>query len=153
MGREGSIKSFFRGNLTNCVKVAPETAIKLTINEEIRHLIESFWNDHDDAPHPDSPDRVRSNATASTSTGANAQSIPFSARVVVGGLSGAVAQTIIYPLEVVKTRLAVAPPRTYHGILDCLVKTAAKEGFPSLYRGMVPSLIGILPYAGIGTFE
>ena len=37
----------------------------------------------------------------------------------------------------------------YKGIWDALKKISKTEGFFSLYRGYVPNLIGIIPYAGI----
>jgi len=59
------------------------------------------------------------------------------------------AQTSIYPMEVVKTRLAVAPPGAYSSIFDCLGKTAAADGVAGLFMGLKPSLLGIIPYAGV----
>eukprot|EP00918_Siedleckia_nematoides_P044627 GHVU01097581.1.p1 GENE.GHVU01097581.1~~GHVU01097581.1.p1 ORF type:complete len:309 (-),score=15.63 GHVU01097581.1:551-1477(-) len=66
-----------------------------------------------------------------------------------GGYAGVTAQFLIYPLEVVKTRLAVAAPRTYAGGWDCLSGTYRREGLAALYRGLAPSIIGIIPYAAI----
>ena len=37
----GTIKAFFRGNGTNVLKIAPETAIKLTFNDRIKRSIVS----------------------------------------------------------------------------------------------------------------
>lgn len=58
------------------------------------------------------------------------------------------AQGFIYPMEVVQTRLAVSPPGTYSGIADALGKIARLEGSRALFRGLTPTMIGILPYAG-----
>mgnify|MGYP001810441394 CR=1 FL=1 len=49
----------------------------------------------------------------------------------------------------VRTRLAVCPSGTYRGIADCVRKVLAQEGWRAFYRGMVPSMLGILPYAGV----
>lgn len=57
-------------------------------------------------------------------------------------------QLLIYPMEVVKVRLAVTPHGTYQGIWDVLRRVMRKEGIKGLYRGLTPSLIGIFPYAG-----
>ena len=38
---------------------------------------------------------------------------------------------------------------TYLGIVDCARKVLAQEGWRAFYRGMVPSMLGILPYAGV----
>lgn len=70
-------------------------------------------------------------------------------RVLIGAMSGAFAQAAIYPLELVRTRLAVSPPNTYRGIADCAVKVWRQEGWRAFYRGALPGMLGILPYAGV----
>lgn len=37
----------------------------------------------------------------------------------------------------------------YKGILDCGLQITKKEGMMALYRGFLPNLLGIIPYAGI----
>ena len=70
-------------------------------------------------------------------------------RMVAGAMAGATAQAIIYPLELVRTRLAVCPSGTYRGIADTARKVWVQEGPRAFYRGVVPSMLGILPYAGV----
>ena len=48
-----------------------------------------------------------------------------------------------------KCRLAVAPPGTYTSLSDCLMKITQASGARGLYSGLSPSLIGIVPYAGV----
>lgn len=52
-------------------------------------------------------------------------------------------------VQVLKTRLALGKTGQYRGMYDCLKQILAKEGGRALYRGLSPSLIGIIPYAGI----
>jgi solute carrier family 25 phosphate transporter 23/24/25/41 len=113
-------RAFFRGNGVNVLKVAPETATKFIAFDVLKKMI---------ARDPD-------NASASD-------------RFIAGGAAGAIAQTLVYPLETVKTRMTVSVPGTYSSIRHCLVATASSEGIPALYRGLVPSAMGIVPYAGI----
>lgn len=68
---------------------------------------------------------------------------------MAGACAGAFAQTAIYPLEVLKTRLALRKTGQYKGILDAVMKIYANEGIRSFYRGYVPNILGIVPYAGI----
>ncbi|CAL5218925.1 g671 [Coccomyxa viridis] len=126
MVTEGTTSAFFRGNGTNVIKIAPETAIKLSCNDRIKHMV---CEDIDD--------------------------ITPGQRMLSGALAGAIAQFAIYPLELVRTRLAVCPMGTYRGIWDCWGQIVRKEGWSCFYRGLTPSLIGILPYAGVDimTFE
>uniref|UniRef100_A0A8C5XCL2 Mitochondrial adenyl nucleotide antiporter SLC25A24 n=1 Tax=Microcebus murinus TaxID=30608 RepID=A0A8C5XCL2_MICMU len=70
-------------------------------------------------------------------------------RFISGSMAGATAQTFIYPMEVVKTRLAVGKTGQYSGIYDCAKKILKYEGFGAFYKGYVPNLLGIIPYAGI----
>ena len=114
---EGGAIAFFRGNSANCVKIAPESAIKFFAYERTKLL-------------------VCRDASAPT----------MLERFVSGGTAGAIAQTVIYPLETAKTRLALNSE--YHGIWDCLSRTAAAEGPAALFRGLGASLLGVVPYAG-----
>ncbi|KAK9278607.1 hypothetical protein L1049_028180 [Liquidambar formosana] len=124
--KEGGLLGFFRGNGLNVVKVAPESAIKFCVYEMLKSVI-------GDAKGKDKGD------------------IGTSGRLIAGGMAGAVAQTAIYPLDLVKTRL-----QTYAceggkvPKLKILTKDIwSQEGPRAFYRGVVPSLLGIIPYAGI----
>lgn len=48
-----------------------------------------------------------------------------------------------------KTRLALRKTGQYKGILDAAIKIHANEGISSFYRGYIPNILGIVPYAGI----
>lgn len=48
-----------------------------------------------------------------------------------------------------KTRLALRKTGEYKSISDAARKIYMREGWKSFYRGYVPNLIGIIPYAGI----
>jgi solute carrier family 25 (mitochondrial phosphate transporter), member 23/24/25/41 len=52
-------------------------------------------------------------------------------------------------MEVLKTRLALRKTGEYTGMLDAAKKIYHKEGLRSFYRGYIPNLLGIIPYAGI----
>jgi len=70
-------------------------------------------------------------------------------KFLAGGAAGAIAQFLIYPMEVIKTRLATASSGTYSGTIDCFKSIYYTEGKCALYRGLCPSMLGIIPYAGI----
>ncbi|KAK6267061.1 hypothetical protein QUC31_017898 [Theobroma cacao] len=125
--REGGILGFFRGNGLNVLKVAPESAIKFYMYEMLKEFIIKAKGGKDKAE------------------------IGAAGRLIAGGLAGAVSQTAIYPMDLVKTRL-----QTYSceggkiPNLGALSKDIwIQEGPRAFYRGLVPSLLGIIPYAGI----
>uniref|UniRef100_A0A7N8XPI2 Solute carrier family 25 member 24 n=1 Tax=Mastacembelus armatus TaxID=205130 RepID=A0A7N8XPI2_9TELE len=70
-------------------------------------------------------------------------------RFMAGSLAGATAQTAIYPMEVMKTRLTLRKTGQYSGMFDCAKKILKKEGVKAFYKGYIPNILGIIPYAGI----
>ena len=48
-----------------------------------------------------------------------------------------------------KTRLALGSTGQYRGMADCCRQILRREGPRALYRGLTPSLVGVIPYAGI----
>uniref|UniRef100_UPI00358F9666 calcium-binding mitochondrial carrier protein SCaMC-2-like isoform X1 n=2 Tax=Myxine glutinosa TaxID=7769 RepID=UPI00358F9666 len=120
MLREGGVRSLWRGNAVNVLKIAPESAIKFTAYEQIKKLI-----------------------------GSQQENIGLQERMVAGSLAGLTAQTIIYPMEVLKTRLALSRTGEYNSIVGCAQRLLQLEGLRAFYKGYVPNMLGIIPYAGI----
>ncbi|KAJ6640847.1 Calcium-binding mitochondrial carrier protein SCaMC-1 [Pseudolycoriella hygida] len=121
MLKEGGVRSFWRGNGINVLKIAPETAIKFAAYEQVKRMI-------------------RQNES---------RQMTIYERFVAGACAGVFSQTVIYPFEVLKTRLALRKTGQYKGIADATVKIFQAEGVRSFYRGYIPNLLGIIPYAGI----
>ncbi|KAM8828018.1 calcium-binding mitochondrial carrier protein SCaMC-2-B isoform 1-T1 [Spinachia spinachia] len=120
MIREGGVRSLWRGNGINVIKIAPESAIKFMAYEQMKRLI-----------------------------GSNQETLGIAERLVAGSLAGVTSQSSIYPMEVLKTRLALRKTGQYSGILDCAKHIYQKEGVAAFYKGYVPNMLGIIPYAGI----
>ncbi|KAF8944057.1 hypothetical protein BGZ47_004720 [Haplosporangium gracile] len=96
---QGGVKTFFRGNGLNIIKIAPESAIKFytyeTSKSFIVHHMPSMTVQHH---HPPS-----SNITHSSPV--HVPEIATSGRFLAGGIAGLVSQFSIYPLETIKTRI------------------------------------------------
>lgn len=45
--------------------------------------------------------------------------------------------------------MALRKTGQYSGMLDCARKILAREGVAAFYKGYVPNMLGIIPYAGI----
>lgn len=79
--------------------------------------------------------------------------------LVCGSLAGAVGQTVAYPFDTVKKRLQAqalgSGEHYYSGSLDCARRVVRDEGVLALYRGTLPNLARIAPYAAVmfSTFE
>ncbi|XP_037818194.1 calcium-binding mitochondrial carrier protein SCaMC-2 isoform X1 [Lucilia sericata] len=121
MLKEGGLRSMWRGNGINVIKIAPESAIKFAAYEKIKRLIR----------------------------GDDKRQMTIGERFMAGAAAGGISQTAIYPMEVLKTRLALRKTGQYSGILDAAKKIYVHEGLRSFYRGYIPNMLGIIPYAGI----
>ncbi|KAL1089911.1 hypothetical protein V6Z11_D07G052900 [Gossypium hirsutum] len=124
--KEEGLLGFFRGNGLNIVKVTPESAIKFYTFEMLKDVIGEHMGD-------------------------NKGDIGAGGKLVVGGVAGAVAQSTIYPMDLVKTRLQTCASEG--GKAPHLGKLTrdiwVQEGPRAFYKGLVPSIFGIIPYASI----
>lgn len=118
--RQGGFLAFFQGNTANVIKVMPESGVKFWAYDAAKAVICA------DPRHP----RVQE-------------------RLMAGAFAGAASCVAIYPLEVAKTRLAVASPDLYQGVLHCMREAVRHEGPLALYKGLGASLIGIMPFSAV----
>jgi len=121
MLNEGGVKGLWRGNGINVMKIAPESALKFGVYDELKKMIK----------------------------GDQKRELDISERLAAGSAAGAIAQTVIYPLEVMKTRLALRKTGEFKGIFEFAKEMYKAEGFKVFYKGYWPNLCGIIPYAGI----
>ena len=77
--------------------------------------------------------------------------VPFIQKLIVGGIAGIVGTSIVYPLDMVKTRLQrqTTGPMKYKGPWDCFKTICREEGPSGLYRGILANLIGVTPEKAI----
>lgn len=117
---ESGWKGFYRGNGTNIIKIAPESAVKFWAYESIKRML------------------CRDSSAPA-----------IKEKLIAGSAAGAISQTAIYPLEITKTRLAVSAPGEYRGIMHCISSIVRTDGVSALFRGLLPSVVGVIPYAGV----
>ncbi|KAJ2707286.1 mitochondrial aspartate-glutamate transporter agc1, partial [Coemansia spiralis] len=76
-------------------------------------------------------------------------SVRLLAKLGNGALAGVTGVSVIFPLDMVKTRLQNQKPvhgkLPYAGAVDCFRKIVRGEGVRGLYRGLVPNLAGVTP--------
>lgn len=118
---ENGMRSFFRGNFVNCVKIAPESSVKFFAFDHFKRLLGD-------------PDSAVQRFAAGAAAGVSSQLSIYPMEVVKvrpRGGSGA------NRLTRTQTRLSVAP-KAYTGIVDCFVKIRAQEGVRGFYKGVGP---------------
>lgn len=72
---------------------------------------------------------------------------------LMGGFSGAVGASLVYPANLLRTRLqsqgTAIHPRTYTGIVDVTRQTLKGEGVRGLFKGLTPNLLKVVPAVSI----
>jgi solute carrier family 25 phosphate transporter 23/24/25/41 len=127
----GGFVNFFRGNGLNVAKIAPESAIKFFAYEQSKVVVANLMGTSD------------------------ISSIGMSGRFLSGGLGGVISQFAIYPLDTIKTRIMSSLGVSLNAPPDgsILLRTASEmwktQGLRSFYKGLIPALVGVFPYAAV----
>ncbi|KAG1674436.1 hypothetical protein FOA52_012964 [Chlamydomonas sp. UWO 241] len=117
--REEGILAFWKGNSLNVVRIFPYSAAQLSANDSYKRLLA-------DENHE----------------------LTLARRLTAGAFAGMTATALTHPLDTVRLRLAL-PKHPYSGATNAVVTIARTEGLAALYKGLVPTLIGIAPYAAL----
>ncbi|GJP42898.1 hypothetical protein CLOM_g2428 [Closterium sp. NIES-68] len=115
----------FRGNAINVLRVAPSKAIEMFTYETVKRAL---------TPTPGLPPPLPF-------------LLPLPISSIAGSSAGIASTVLMYPLELVKTRLTVNP-HLYRGFFHAFHRIAREEGVGALYRGLAPSVMGVIPYSG-----
>nr|CAB3449259.1 unnamed protein product [Digitaria exilis] len=110
----------FRGNAVNVLRVAPSKAIEHFTYDTAKKFL---------TPKADEPPKI-----------------PIPTPLVAGALAGVASTLCTYPMELIKTRVTIEKD-VYDNVAHAFVKILREEGPSELYRGLTPSLIGVVPYA------
>eukprot|EP00177_Eucheuma_denticulatum_P005566 GFKZ01010114.1.p1 GENE.GFKZ01010114.1~~GFKZ01010114.1.p1 ORF type:complete len:1193 (-),score=162.98 GFKZ01010114.1:275-3853(-) len=148
---ESFLKAMFRGNGANVLRIVPNAAIQLLVvkrlseNQVMRRLMSESERSPTLAGHgsQNSETNVRL-----VSGGTKARAVEA---VLIGGIAGMVGATATYPLDFIRGRLTLQRNgfEVYRGALHGISEAIRKEGVGSVYRGLVPTLLGVFPYVGI----
>lgn len=131
---DGGLRVWYRGVTMGLVGMFPYSAIDMGTFELLKQTYKTYYAKqngcHEDDINP-----------SNIATG------------IIGASSGAFGATVVYPLNVVRTRLqtqgTVMHSATYTGIWDVTKKTIAKEGVRGLYKGLTPNMLKVAPALSI----
>ncbi|XP_037105676.1 mitochondrial coenzyme A transporter SLC25A42-like [Syngnathus acus] len=119
--------SLWRGNSATMVRVMPYAAIQFYSHEQYKKVLGGHY-------------------------GFQGKALPPLPRLLAGSLAGTTAAMLTYPLDMVRARMAVTAKEMYSNIMHVFVRISQEEGFKTLYRGFTPTILGVIPYAGITFF-
>lgn len=73
-------------------------------------------------------------------------------KIINGGIAGIIGVSVVFPLDLVKTRLQNQPDgekKMYKSMFDCFKKTYRAEGYFGMYRGSAVNILLITPEKAI----
>jgi len=121
----------FKGNGANCLRIVPNSAVKFLTYEQTTRVWMNFRRDRSQP----------------------GEEVKLSAyeRLGAGAAAGIVAMSATYSLDMVRGRLTVqeSGKPQYRGIWHAATTIIRTEGVLALYKGWLPSVIGVVPYVGL----
>jgi solute carrier family 25 phosphate transporter 23/24/25/41 len=119
LSRQEGFLSLWKGNGVGCLRLGPYSGLKFLLYDKLK--LQVYQNE-----------------------------LNASKRLFLGSLAGIIATVVTYPLDIVKTRMTVQKRgEVYKGTSDALLKMLRKEGTHSLFKGLTPTLIGVIPFEGV----
>ncbi|BES91909.1 carrier protein [Nesidiocoris tenuis] len=121
-----SLIALYKGNGAQMVRVFPYAATQFTAFEVYSQIFKDLMGTHSHA-----------------------------AKLLAGSSAGATAVLLTYPLDTIRARLAfqITGGEMYTGIVHAATSIFKEEGgLKGLYRGFVPTLCGMIPYAGLSFY-
>lgn len=128
--------SFWRGNTANVIRYFPTQALNFAFKDYYKSLF--------------SYDQKR-----------DGYGLWMAGNLASGGAAGATSLLFVYSLDYARTRLAAdnkstakgGGERQFNGLIDVYKKTLAADGIAGLYRGFIPSVVGIVVYRGLCVYS
>jgi len=117
--RTEGLLSLWRGNTATLARIIPYSAINFMSFEQYKKLL-----------------KVEESGT------------PGYHRFIAGSMAGSTGQLLTYPLDRARAVMAVTPGKQYRNLAMVFCNIYKEEGFLALYRGLTPTLLGVIPYAG-----
>ncbi|CAH8593109.1 unnamed protein product [Dicrocoelium dendriticum] len=119
MYKEGGFTSLWRGNGVNVLKNCPESAIRFGLHGYLKTLL-----------FPESNVNIN-----------------LEQRLLVASLAGAASLTCTYPVEILKTRMALRRSTDPKSIASCVRQIYGQGGLCGFYRGYKISRLSYVPYS------
>jgi solute carrier family 25 phosphate transporter 23/24/25/41 len=124
------IRGMMKGNGANCIRIVPNSASKFLAYEYLEGYILGYVRQSDPA----------------------AELGPLT-RLCAGAGAGIFAMSATYPLDMIRGRLTVQvdgkTKKAYTSMTHAARVIIREEGIGAVYKGWVPSVIGVIPYVGL----
>jgi hypothetical protein len=136
------LAALWKGNTATMIRVFPYSGIQFTVYDRCKtHFLRKHEQDRHSAGLSNNSETARRNWGLSPLESLSS-----------GMLAGTISVILTYPLDLTRAQMAVvkrhrnAPNRGFMGVITDNYK---QRGTAGLFRGVTPTLLGIMPYSGI----
>ncbi|XP_045803412.1 probable mitochondrial adenine nucleotide transporter BTL3 [Trifolium pratense] len=116
------LRGFWKGNLLNVLRTAPFKAVNFSAYDTYRKQLLRFSG--------------------------NEETTNFE-RFIAGAAAGVTATIICLPLDTIRTKIVAHGGEAFGGVIGAFQYMIQTEGFFSLYKGLVPSLLSMAPSSAV----
>lgn len=113
----------WRGNSATMARIVPYAAIQFMSHEQYKRILK--------VEDPSTPQYLR---------------------FLAGSLAGVTGQLVTYPLDRARAVMAVTRSKEYRSLVSVFLSIWRTEGLVAVYRGLTPTMLGVIPYAGTSFF-
>ncbi|GEQ72385.1 hypothetical protein JCM33374_g6072 [Metschnikowia sp. JCM 33374] len=135
MYKDEGWRGWFRGNTLNCIRIVPYSAVQFAVFEKCKLLLVSMKPE-------------------------GHQVLADTDRLLAGSIGGISSVLATYPLDLVRARITIQTASLKRlnkgklvkapGVWETLTDVYKNEGgIPALYRGIVPTTLGVAPYVAL----
>lgn len=120
------ILGLWRGNTVNCMKVAPTTAVKFFVTENLKRFAKEYYTKKN-------------------------QKLPFIVNFGIGALGAITSTMVSHPIDVIRTRMSIETTkiRKYDGFFGTAKTIIKEEGITGLYKGLGFSILSVTPFQAV----
>ncbi|KAK9870371.1 hypothetical protein WA026_007937 [Henosepilachna vigintioctopunctata] len=122
--KQEGFTALWRGNSATMARIVPYAAIQFTAHEQWKRILNVNLD------KKKSPEKL----------------------FLAGSLAGVTSQSLTYPLDLARARMAVTKKTEYASLRQVFLKIYREEGIRTFYRGYIPTMAGVIPYAGVSFF-
>jgi len=149
--KEEGASALWKGNTVTMIRVFPYAGIQFMVFNSIKSYFvdrheEEYWHSNPSLSDEHSTISRRNTIEKDKIWGMSA----FES-LAAGSCAGAVSVLFTYPLDLTRAQLAVLKKQknSSNGFVNVMMKNYSNEGASGLFRGITPTLLGMLPYAGV----
>lgn len=128
MWKDGGLRGLWKGNLTGCLKVFPNSALQFAAYGKIKDLLVAYNNTY----------------------GTKKQALSTPQKLLAGALAGACATLGTYPIQVVQTHQTVGGHGGSEKLWPKIKQIFAERGIRGFYPGIAPCMARDCMVVGLG---